>query len=58
MSATLDATGLAFAGAARQASLVASGALSARELTELYLGWPTAPSTASAGPCSSACSSW
>jgi amidase len=37
MSTTLDATELALAGAARQASLVASGALSAREMTELHL---------------------
>lgn len=37
MSAILDAAGLAFTGAARQASLIASGELSARELTELYL---------------------
>lgn len=32
-----DATGLAFAGAARQAALIAAGELSSRELTELYL---------------------
>ena len=32
-----DAAGLAFAGAARQAALIARGELSSRELTELYL---------------------
>ncbi len=37
MSTTLDAAGLAFAGAARQAALIATGELSSRELTELYL---------------------
>jgi amidase len=37
MDATLDATGLAFAGAARQAQLIADGEVSSRELTELYL---------------------
>lgn len=37
MGITADATGLAFAGAARQAWLIASGELSSRELTQLYL---------------------
>ena len=37
MSDTLDATELAFAGAARQADLIAAGTVSSRELTELYL---------------------
>lgn len=37
MSPALDVTELAFAGAARQADLIAAGELSSRELTELYL---------------------
>ncbi len=37
MSSTLDATGLALAGAARQAELIAAGEVSSRELTELHL---------------------
>ncbi len=37
MTATVDAAGLAFAGAARQAELIASGEVSSRELTELVL---------------------
>ena len=37
MSTIADATAVALAGAARQAALVASGELSARELTELHL---------------------
>ncbi len=37
MSTTADKTELAFAGAARQAQLIASGELSSRELTELHL---------------------
>lgn len=37
MSPAVDATGLAFAGAARQAALVSGGDVTSRELTELYL---------------------
>lgn len=37
MSTTLDAGERAFAGAARQADLIAAGTVSSRELTELYL---------------------
>lgn len=38
MSTALDTTELAFAGAARQARLIADGEITSRELAELYLG--------------------